>query len=794
MTLGYSQVLKTTAKFPPLLPWIFFLMFLWMALAMVPMPPQPPGTGLDASWAHALNLAHAQNLIFGRDVVFTFGPLGYLYNPVPGLAEPFLALACIWAVHGLFLIGVLLIWRSFGHRLIVFVSWAVLSGNMLLTSLPFERMQLSFLSIAIGIVASLVARGDAGPGYLAIAGTMAGLMPLFKTNEGIAACAIYYILLASLFLTTGKDSGTARRKVWAFALVPPLVFIFAFVLVERNISGLWSFLTTSLQLVMGYSEAMATPGPAYQAILAVFSLLALGFVIPLLAVCPRDLRKGFMPALIAAFFAFKSGVVRQDEMHVDLLQIKLAVAGLFLLVCTRNVRDQRLSIAYVLASFSFGAILYQQAFPLFSQTAKSRALLSDTLANLSASWHFSSTWEQLNKYNRQRLEKLRLDGVIFNAVIGGTVDDVPFELDIVEANGWRWKPRPVFQSYSAYTPALDQLNARHLASRESAEHIILQWEDIDGRHPLLDDAASWRSLFDHYDVELSRPDLLVLKRRESARYLAPRPIGSVNGAWASDIAVPAPTTNGFIIMRAEIGKSLYGILRGMLFRNDATYLNATHISGAKSRWRVTRANLVNGALLAYLPRNLREALPYFGQAGDGLPDRVVSIRFESPGQLEFSSTIRISWLSVAFRPDNSGNDSLPKPAAVEPVPATGPLAHRLEMETRGFVDYINDRPLSKSPVEPSANGLITVMGWAIDAPAHRIGSAVYIDIDGQLFPTSYGWSRPDVSEALKEPAYEKSGFRGEVRASPGSHNGSLRIVNAAGTGYYAGPSFVLNVK
>ena len=52
------------------------------------------------------------------------------------------------------------------------------------------------------------------------------------------------------------------------------------------------------------------------------------------------------------------------------------------------------------------------------------------------------------------------------------------------------------------------------------------------RQPLLDDAASWRSLFDHYDVELTRPDLLVLKRRDSPRYSDPRPIGSITRRMA----------------------------------------------------------------------------------------------------------------------------------------------------------------------------------------------------------------------------------------------------------------------
>src|SRR5882762_2834097 len=122
----YSRLLEVTSKlFRPFVPWIFGLMFLWMALALVPVLPQIPATGLDGSWAHALNVAHAHNLVFGRDVIFTFGPLGYLFYPVPGLVAAFPAFAWGWAVYALFLFGLLLIWRTLGHCLIAFLSWAV---------------------------------------------------------------------------------------------------------------------------------------------------------------------------------------------------------------------------------------------------------------------------------------------------------------------------------------------------------------------------------------------------------------------------------------------------------------------------------------------------------------------------------------------------------------------------------------------------------------------------------------------------------------------------------------------
>jgi len=36
--------------------------------------------GLDASWAFAISDAAHKQLIFGQDIIFTYGPLGYLVH------------------------------------------------------------------------------------------------------------------------------------------------------------------------------------------------------------------------------------------------------------------------------------------------------------------------------------------------------------------------------------------------------------------------------------------------------------------------------------------------------------------------------------------------------------------------------------------------------------------------------------------------------------------------------------------------------------------------------------------
>jgi len=49
-------------------------------LVMLPLAPRQPTSGLDPSWTYALNEAVARHLVFGRDLIFTFGPFGSVYT------------------------------------------------------------------------------------------------------------------------------------------------------------------------------------------------------------------------------------------------------------------------------------------------------------------------------------------------------------------------------------------------------------------------------------------------------------------------------------------------------------------------------------------------------------------------------------------------------------------------------------------------------------------------------------------------------------------------------------------
>src|SRR5690242_9960666 len=61
---------------------ILALAFFATLFVFVPFYPVFPVFKLDSSWAYALNEAVYKNMVFGRDVIFTAGPLASVYTHI----------------------------------------------------------------------------------------------------------------------------------------------------------------------------------------------------------------------------------------------------------------------------------------------------------------------------------------------------------------------------------------------------------------------------------------------------------------------------------------------------------------------------------------------------------------------------------------------------------------------------------------------------------------------------------------------------------------------------------------
>ena len=80
----------------------------------------------------------------------------------------------------------------------------------------------------------------------------------------------------------------------------------------------------------------------------------------------------------------------------------------------------------------------------------------------------------------------------------GSVDVYSHDQSVVFAHALSWQPRPVFQSYNAYSAELAELNRHHLLGEAAPDHLLVRIQPIDGRLPAIEDGASWLAMLERY--------------------------------------------------------------------------------------------------------------------------------------------------------------------------------------------------------------------------------------------------------------------------------------------------------
>jgi len=629
----------TAVRQPALWRGLLLLTVTYVALVSLPMPWAPYGIGLDASWMLGLSLAHHQAMVAGRDIVFQYGPLGYLVYPDLACGTPVPPL--LYRI-GLYLILVAALCRlAWIHRSKVAAFWTVLLLGLGISLDPMPEQSQGIIALTAGALLLLVDRSRWRSLEASLLAVLAALGFLGKLDQGVEGIAIFLAVLVAVVLQNRPLDWPARRLWLAVLSVLPLSIVAFYWASTGSLPSLVAYLRSGWEITSGYSETMGLAGPLWQPALACATIAAAFAAVLLVAGDLRTLLPGLTPALIVSFFAFKHAMVRQDA-HAALFQGNFAFGLLFLLVSARLARDRRLILVLELFSFGMSYAIEVEQFPGFDQDVRARLELRRAGPTLAAFWHWQSTWTNVGTAEQGLRARLRLPARFHEIVENGTVDVQPWEVDVVQANGWRWQPRPIFQSNSAYTPVLDRMNAEHLEGDRTADFVLVDFSDIDGRHPFLEAPFSWRAMLDRYDLSFSGEGWLLLQHRSRRRLGPLARMGGYRAHW--DENVPVPATNDFLVMAPRISPSCAGKAESLFFRSGAVYMEGTFGSGRRFQWRCVPRNLAAGFLIYPFPLSLRELQPLF------LPDRylassdqIVSVRFHADKPGEFAPEIPIVW-------------------------------------------------------------------------------------------------------------------------------------------------------
>ena len=635
----WAGVPRHSLRQPVLLRGLLLLTVAYVALISLPAPWSLYDIGLDASWILGLNLAHRQGMAAGRDIVFTYGPLGYLVYPDGVSGLPVLPL--LYRI-GLYVLSIAALGRlACIHESKAAAFWTVLLMGLGVALDPMPEQSQGMIALIAVALLVLVDRSRWRLLESSLLAFLAAVGSLVKLDQGVAGIAIFLaVAIAAVFESRPLDTRGQRRWLAVLAVLP-LSIVALYGASTGSILTVASYVRAGWEVAAGYSETMGLPGPLWQAALAASTVAATFAAVLLVAGDLRALLPGLPPALIVAFFAFKHAMVRQD-VHAVLFQIAFAVGLLFLLVSARLARDRRLVLVFALFSVAMAYFIPAEQFSRFNDDVRTRLELRKAGPTLAAFWHWRSTWNSVNATEKDLRARLRLPDRFHQIVGNGTVDVQPWEIDMVEANGWRWDPRPVFQSYAAYTPMLDRMDAEHLEGNRTADFVLLNFSAIDGRHPFLETPLSWRALMDRYDLSLSAAGWLLLQHRGQHRFGPLQRLGDATAHWDED--VPVPREGGLLVMAPRIRSSLTGKVASLLFRSSGVYIEAVFSSGGSIRGRCVPRNLAAGFLIQPFPGNLAELEPLFLPDPHPAPsEHIVTVRFHAERPGEFVPEIPIVW-------------------------------------------------------------------------------------------------------------------------------------------------------
>lgn len=580
-----------------------------------------PSVSLDPSWAMVLLHAFDHGWQFGRDLIFTYGPLGFIMVPQyhPGLY--WIALGYWLVFHAVLAVAYCVLFR--GAQ-----AWklALLVAVSLIATYSWARDSAMFA--ACFIVFLLARKNDRlSTGAAAALTILVAAAALMKTTSLLLALPAVVLVDLNRTLTLKKPP--------VFTVIFITAFLAAYGAAGQSYGALGTYLFTAFEISRGYGEAMHVYGPMKD--LALFAVVGAGvFTLVTAQEFKRARLEGLLMTAMTAGFLFviaKSGYVRHDIGHVMIPWTALALAALAYLPELQLRRPARaLFTGAILISAAACCVTYvggareagrAESAGHILLTDMARQLHDDT--RTAGAVLFGGQVAAFEAAYQSQMASLRAQSPVPD--LHGTLDIFGVNQSIALASAADYRPRPIFQGYSVYTADLIERNRAFLTGPRAPGTILFEIDTVDGRYPSLDEGALWPDLLRLYDVTRFENGYAVLKRRTAPRDVALTDLhrGSIGFGQEMDVSAWA---GGLVWVELDIRPTLPGRLRSFLFKPPMLMMTVTTDAGNTQAFRIVPGMTGSGFLLspliestdqfALLPER-DESIAHFSVAAVGRP-------------------------------------------------------------------------------------------------------------------------------------------------------------------------------
>lgn len=564
---------------------LLFLISLFFALAIcVPWRPDFATIGMEPSWRLALHYFFEHGFFFGKDIIFTYGPYGfiatYTYHPA---TYRIMFFAYLFFVTGYTAAGWDILRKGIKNKWVVFC--AVLAASLFLAPAPYNYSagDTFFFSCGILFFASYLAESDKPyrARNLFLVGVLAA-SSLMKYS--------FFVWAIGLLAFVSLDRIIFRKKIPFLFLLYWGILIGLWVLAKQPLAGLGTYFLTGAHLARYYGSAMSGSMASNHLSFSFYLVSSFSFVaIFYIGQQRRTGYRAILPALTLAamaFLIFRAAFTRPD--HSSLAMSYLAISGIYWIPFLNETLKAKWWKLYFVGSIIM-AFSLAWCYSIKPFTPSFSDFTNKIWTSLAKMPHYTFVESRFLSHPKD-LEQLYGDvqNVVrrFNPVpkLSGAVDVFPFECTGVIAQDLSYKPRPIFQAYVTETPFLSQKNADYLKSPSAPEYLVFgpnnttDGKPVDNRYPTLDDSLSLPEIMSRYDfVEILRANVL-LKKNSLPRPYSFQSLKKVTAEFGESIPVPR-FDKGPVWVKIDIKLTWRGKIFDFLGRAGRVLITAKALNG-----------------------------------------------------------------------------------------------------------------------------------------------------------------------------------------------------------------------
>ncbi|RYU95598.1 hypothetical protein [Emticicia agri] len=589
----------------------FWLKFLYVLLLIILVFPyyriyENPAGGIDNSWRIALELAKEKRLTFGKDIIYTYGPLGTLTQRFAIITHPFelflfdlFFFANIGLLLFLLLPKPLRLYQLVAH-FVVFFFVSSMYGE-------WVHFLLFYSSIFLGIRFLQIKNH-----WLLSYAVLAGIITFFvKANYGIIGLGFVGVLTVYSFFTK-------RLSLTEFLLYIISSALVLWVLSLLLKTDLLQYFYSSIKVISGYNEAQSLfPDSRLRLVIAAFViwaiLVALGIIYAVKNL--MQYRKLSLPlvdnlfvwgcSVIIAFILVKYAFVRADDGHITAF-VKLANLPLLLLPFFATNLWLRVG-GWVLVALNivFYLIFYQ---PIFGKVTFS---IPDNLRT--KTYIFPQYFrDAFSTYKPDYKPQRTYPNDVINTIGNKSVDIVPNEISEIYFNRLNYNPRPTLQSYQAYNEFLDNKNREKYLSASAPDFVIYGVESTDNKYAWGDETQTLLALLQHYKPVKIWDNRLLLAKQPVTKTLKPIKSERKKLRFGQDYNIPADSSvNTLMVLKIKTSRTWFGKLLNLFFQPPHFAVTITTEDGKKASYNSVSILLEKGLIINSKIDNVQDVKQFF---------------------------------------------------------------------------------------------------------------------------------------------------------------------------------------